>query len=74
MQSSVQLEVIGEIKGIEAKQPLLLPIVQSELHPSPSYVLLSSHSSLPNIKPSPQIASHLLDDKLYPSEQTSHVS
>jgi hypothetical protein len=39
----VQIFVFGSLKGEMAAQLLLLPIVQSALHPSPSALLPSSH-------------------------------
>jgi hypothetical protein len=49
------LFVIGSMKGADLEQLLLFPIVQSELHPSPSTLFPSSHSStVIALIPSPQ--------------------
>jgi hypothetical protein len=39
--------------GVKAEQLFLLPIVQSALHPSPSILFPSSHSSVPTVMLSP---------------------
>ena len=38
---------------------LLLPVVQSALHPSPSIVFASSHCYVPTVFASPQIEVHI---------------
>lgn len=47
---------LGFLKGLSAGHPLLLPIVQLELHPSPSVKFPSSHSYVPAVMLSPHSA------------------
>lgn len=56
--------VIGCRYGVNDGHPLLLPIVQSELHPSPDTLLPSSHSYGTTVILSPQIGLHLLPNVL----------
>lgn len=64
--------VKGSRKGELAEQPLLFPIVQSELHPSPSTLFPSSHYSDPTRIPSPHMERHSPPDYWKPAGQDIH--
>jgi len=57
---------LGSKYGVVAGQPLLFPIVQSALHPSPSKLLPSSHCYVPITIPSPQNGAHTPFIGVYP--------
>jgi hypothetical protein len=60
------LFVIGSMKGTDLEQLLLFPIVQSELHPSPSILFPSSHSSVPTLIPSPHCVTQMVELEEFP--------
>lgn len=68
-----QTFVKGSLYGDKAGQLLLFPMVQFVLHPSPSVVLPSSHSSVPAVTLSPQTVMQDPPLRLYPNIQVTQV-